>query len=157
MWPWGTEIQPCTLPGWCLQVPRGQLPRLVLALMAGGEGAAPGPGEEAADRDPGQGQGWAVPQCLLDNGPKHRHFGDILSTRKPVSGHDGFQLLVQGLLDAWVPGEVVQGPGQRVGGLGEESTEGVRGMGPVPKQLWLRCGSSTAPGSPCSGAQGNQG
>lgn len=77
----------------------------------------------------GQGQGWAVPQRLLDNGPKHWHLGDILRTGKPVRRHNSFQLLVQGLLDARVPGEVVQRPGQRVGGLGEQSAKGSEGVG----------------------------
>lgn len=103
----------------------------------------------------GQGQVWAVPQRLLDNSPKHRHLGDILSTRIPVGRHDGFQLLVQGLLDAWVPGEVVQSPGQRVGGLGEESTEGNEGNGAGTKIAL--CGTRMAPDSPCSGAQGSHG
>lgn len=80
-------------------------------------------------RTSGQGQGWDVPQSLLDNGPKHRQLGDILSSRKPVGRHNSFQLLVQRLLDVWVPGEVVQSPGQRVGGLGEWSTRGSEGIG----------------------------
>lgn len=106
-------------------------------------------GKEPVTSTLGQGQGWAVPQRLLDNSPKHRHLGNILSSRKPVGRHNGFQLLVQGLLDARVPGQVVQGPGQRVGGLGEQSAEGSK-----------RDGASTqaalclmAPDSPCSAAQ----
>lgn len=117
-------------------------------------GASPGGGEKRLPL--GQGQGWAVPQRLLDNGPKHRHLGDILSTRKPVSRHNGFQFLVQGLLDAWVPGEVVQGPGQRVGGLGKRSTERSEGeRGWLPEQPRAKHGTSTAPDCPCSGAQGS--
>lgn len=105
----GTEIQPCTSPGTSAEV-RG---KKGLSL-----------GKEPVTSTLGQGQGWAVPQCLLDNSPKHRHLGNILSSRKPVGRHNSFQLLVQGLLDARVPGQVVQGPGQSVGGLGKQSAEG---------------------------------
>lgn len=100
-----------------------------------------------------RGRGWDVPQSLLDNSPKHRQLGDILSSRKPVGRHNSFQLLVQGLLDVWVPGEVVQGPGQRVGGLGEWSTRGSEGI----EQPCAKHSTSTAPESPCSGAQKSQG
>lgn len=81
-------------------------------------------GKELVTRTLGRGQVWAVPQRLLDNSSKHWHLGDILGTRKTVGRHDGFQLLVQRLLDARVPGEVVEGPRQCVGGLGKRSTEG---------------------------------
>lgn len=119
--------------GWLNAAPRGCKP----ALHPGQCSHVPFPGSPAKHMPSCGGTGCAnptlltptqrgtgaVPQRLLDNSPQHWHLGDILSTRKPVWGHNGFQLLIQSVLDAQVPGEVVEGPAQRVGGLGVQMGE----------------------------------
>lgn len=69
------------------------------------------------------------PQRLPDDGLQIRHLSDGVAVGQLVSGADAADFLVQLLLDVWILGQLVQRPGDGVGGLEEKTAAGSPKLG----------------------------